>query len=259
MALKYHPDKNKAPGAEERFKEVAEAYEVLSDKKKREIYDAHGEEGLKGGVGGQNGPGVGQSFSYTFHGDPRATFAQFFGSASPFQAFFDMNGSGGGGNTMFFDRDMDVDMDPFANMGMGTRVPGGPGGAFRSHSFNFHGSPNRKEKTQDPPIEHDLYVSLEDIARGCVKKMKISRRVVQPDGTSKKEDKVLTIHVKPGWKAGTKITFQKEGDQGRNKIPADIVFIIRDKSHPQFKREGSDIRYSAKVSLKQVSIAQNEF
>ncbi|XP_013149346.1 PREDICTED: dnaJ protein homolog 1-like [Papilio polytes] len=102
LALKYHPDKNKAPGAEERFKEVAEAYEVLSDKKKREIYDAHGEAGLKGGMGGQNGPGVGQSYSYTFHGDPRATFAQFFGSASPFQAFFDLNG-GGGGTTMFFD------------------------------------------------------------------------------------------------------------------------------------------------------------
>ncbi|XP_061708342.1 dnaJ protein homolog 1 [Cydia pomonella] len=249
LALKYHPDKNKNAGAEERFKEVAEAYEVLSDKKKREIYDAHGEEGLKGGMGAHNGPGGGQSFSYTFHGDPKATFAQFFGSASPFQAFFDLNG-GGGGN--FFERDMmDVDMDPFANMGMGGPRPGGPGGAFRSHSFNFHGSPSRKEKTQDPPIEHDLYVSLEDIARGCVKKMKISRRVIQPDGTSKKEDKVLTIHVKPGWKAGTKITFQKEGDQGRNKIPADIVFIIRDKPNPLFKREGSDIRHTAKISLKQ--------
>lgn len=48
LALKYHPDKNKSPGAEEKFKEVAEAYEVLSDKKKREMYDKYGEEGLKG-------------------------------------------------------------------------------------------------------------------------------------------------------------------------------------------------------------------
>lgn len=47
LALKYHPDKNKAPGAEDRFKEVAEAYEVLSDKKKRDIFDQYGEEGLK--------------------------------------------------------------------------------------------------------------------------------------------------------------------------------------------------------------------
>lgn len=48
MALKFHPDKNKAAGAEEKFKEIAEAYEVLSDKKKREVYDKFGEEGLKG-------------------------------------------------------------------------------------------------------------------------------------------------------------------------------------------------------------------
>ena len=48
MALKYHPDKNKAAGSEEKFKEIAEAYEVLSDKRKREVYDQFGEEGLKG-------------------------------------------------------------------------------------------------------------------------------------------------------------------------------------------------------------------
>ncbi len=45
QALKWHPDKNKTANAEEKFKEVAEAYEVLSDPKKREIYDQHGEEG----------------------------------------------------------------------------------------------------------------------------------------------------------------------------------------------------------------------
>mgnify|MGYP002041754589 CR=1 FL=1 len=48
MALKYHPDKNKTAGAEEKFKEIAEAYEVLSDPKKRGVYDQYGEDGLKG-------------------------------------------------------------------------------------------------------------------------------------------------------------------------------------------------------------------
>lgn len=81
-ALKYHPDKNKEAGAEEKFKEVAEAYEILSDPKKKEIFDKYGEEGLKagggGGGGGGGGPGgAGQQFFYS-NVDPHQTFRMFF-------------------------------------------------------------------------------------------------------------------------------------------------------------------------------------
>lgn len=248
LALRYHPDKNRSAGAEEKFKEIAEAYEVLSDVKKREVYDKFGEEGLKGGASAGGGGG---GATYTFHGDPRATFAQFFGSATPFHNLFEFAGNRGFG---FHNDNMDIDMDPFG-LGMGPPRPPGQGGAFRSHSFNF-ASPNTgraasKDRAQDPAIEHDLYISLEEILRGCTKKMKICRRAIQPDGNTKKEDKLLTINVKPGWKAGTKITFQKEGDQSPRREPADIVFIIRDKPHPLFRREGSDIRYTCKLSLKE--------
>uniref|UniRef100_A0A1A9VZL6 J domain-containing protein n=1 Tax=Glossina brevipalpis TaxID=37001 RepID=A0A1A9VZL6_9MUSC len=244
QALRYHPDKNKAPNSEEKFKEVAEAYEVLSDKNKREIYDKYGEEGLKNG-GVRNGGNTNGTFTYQFHGDPRATFAQFFGSSNPFASFFDMSDN-------LFDKnvfDLDTEHDFFASpFGLGPRQ--GLGGAFRSHSFNVH-TPFKKEKPQDPPVEHDLYVMLEEIYHGCVKKMKISRRVQLPDGTSKKEDKYVSISIKPGWKSGTKVTFQKEGDQIPGRIPSDIVFIIRDKPHAMFKREGSDLRYTARLTLKQ--------
>lgn len=56
LALKYHPDKN--PNEGERFKLISQAYEVLSDTKKRQIYDAHGEDGIKegGGGGGMHNP-----------------------------------------------------------------------------------------------------------------------------------------------------------------------------------------------------------
>jgi len=57
LALKYHPDKNKEANAEEKFKEVAEAYEILSDPKKKEIFDKYGEEGLRAGAGGGGGGG----------------------------------------------------------------------------------------------------------------------------------------------------------------------------------------------------------
>lgn len=249
LALKYHPDKNKAPGAEEKFKEVAEAYEILSDKKKRDIYDQYGEEGLKGGDSGGSGTGPTGSnpggFSYTFHGDPRATFAQFFGTNDPFSIFFG-DDRGGFGNFAAMDHEMEGE-DIFAQMGGRP----GPGGAFRSQSFNMQGNPQAKKMKVDPPIEHDLYVTLEDVAAGCSKKMKISRMVVGMDGSARKEEKILQINVKPGWKAGTKITFPREGDQIPGKVPADIVFIIRDKPHVNFKREGSDIKFTAKIKLKE--------
>lgn len=66
------------------------------------------------------------------------------------------------------------------------------------------------------------------------------------------EDKILTIEIKRGWKEGTKITFPREGDESPNTIPADIVFIIKDKPHPHFRREGSNIVYPVRVSLRQV-------
>jgi hypothetical protein len=85
--------------------------------------------------------------------------------------------------------------------------------------------------------------------------MKITRKVLKSDGKSyRKEEKLLTINVKPGWKAGTKITFHREGDQNSSTIPADIVFIIRDKPHPHFKREGVDLKFTAKITSKEVLI-----
>ncbi|TDG38770.1 hypothetical protein AWZ03_014808 [Drosophila navojoa] len=220
LALKYHPDKNKSSKAEERFKEVAEAYEVLSDKKKRDIYDQFGEEGLKYGIPGRSSGQGCSSFAYQFHGDPRATFAQFFGSSDPFGMFF-------GDNLEQIFQAEDNPRNIWSNAG------------------NFQARP-----AQDPPIEHELYVALEDINSGCNKKMQISR-IRMHNGQSRKDTKLLDIEIKPGWKAGTKITFPKEGDEAPNRIAADIVFIIRDKPHPVFQRDGSDIQYTAKISLKQ--------
>ena len=66
MALKFHPDKNKAPDAEDKFKEAAEAYEVLSDAKKRNIYDQEEEgQGAAAGGGDCGGPDA-DAFHYQF-------------------------------------------------------------------------------------------------------------------------------------------------------------------------------------------------
>lgn len=227
LALKYHPDKNKTPEAEEKFKLVAEAYEVLSDKKKRDIYDQYGEAGLNGQMPmGGGGPGGGGAYNFSFHGDPHQTFAQFFGKDSPFDMFFNINNIAGNTTHQSFN-----------------------GMDFEPAGYSAYNTP-RKPKKQDPPIEHNLQVTLEEVLKGCTKKMKINRKVIGPGGMERKEDKVLTVNVKPGWKAGTKITFPREGDQNQNTIPSDIVFIIKDKPHKHFKRDGVDVHYSAKISLK---------
>ena len=75
-----------------------------------------------------------------------------------------------------------------------------------------------------------------------------SRKIIGSDGVQRPEDKVLSVNIKPGCKSGTKIKFAKEGDQTPGRVPADIVFIARDKLHPKFKREGSDIRHIVKIS-----------
>lgn len=72
--------------------------------------------------------------------------------------------------------------------------------------------------------------------------------------TSSIRDKILSIDVKPGWKEGTRIIFSKEGDQGPNSIPADIVFIVRQKSHHLFVRQHNDLIYKTQISLEMALI-----
>ncbi|XP_070566642.1 dnaJ homolog subfamily B member 6-like isoform X9 [Ptychodera flava] len=139
LALKWHPDKNqdKKDEAEKKFKEISEAYQVLSDKKKKEIYDRYGVEGLNGSTGGSSRPTYRRNyrtrtttanprrrrtywrasdFGAEFHDDfgsffhfdfktPDEVFRDFFGGRDPFAEFFEdtRRGTGhrGSGSSLF--------------------------------------------------------------------------------------------------------------------------------------------------------------
>ncbi len=96
LARKHHPDIDKSAGAEERFKEINEAYQILSDQQKKEAYDRFGHSAFEPGAGGspgsssggfryQYGPGVEFDFDFGGFRDPFDIFEEFFGVRSPFQ------------------------------------------------------------------------------------------------------------------------------------------------------------------------------
>lgn len=171
-------------------------------------------------------------FRNNFHSDPHATFSSFFHSSDHFDIFF--------GNDLDGEDDL---FNPFRRFTF-SHVGGYEGGLRRG-----------QRRLQGEAVVHDLLVSLEDVMHGCTKHVKITRSRLNPDGRSlRSEDKVLNVVVKKGWKAGTKITFPREGDETPNNTPADITFILRDQEHPQYKREGSNIVYTAKITLKEVSL-----
>jgi DnaJ family protein B protein 4 len=62
-------------------------------------------------------------------------------------------------------------------------------------------------------------------------------------------EEILTIDIKPGWKRGTKITFPEKGNEQPNVIPADLVFVIDEKPHSTFTREGNDLVVTKKIPL----------
>jgi len=271
MALRWHPDRNAgSEEANQKFKEISEAFEVLSDSQKRAVYDQFGEEGLKGGGGPPPGAGggfpgggfsgfpAGSTFTFSSGGpggfgrggftatDPQKIFEQIFGG-----------GLGGfSGRSGGFSMDQDDDMGGFGGFpfgggmsGMPGGMPGGMGGMPRRGSFRSaaggtprNESPSKKETTE---IVRQLKLSLNELYSGTTKRLKVGRRLL--DGTT--EDKVVEIHVLPGWKSGTKVRFPKAGNELSNGDAQDLVFVVEEKPHEVLKRAGNDLIATLKISL----------
>uniref|UniRef100_A0A0E0EKZ7 J domain-containing protein n=1 Tax=Oryza meridionalis TaxID=40149 RepID=A0A0E0EKZ7_9ORYZ len=271
LAMRWHPDKNHTgkKDAEAKFKDITEAYNVLSDAGKRALYDQYGEEGPGGGGGG----------------GADDIFAEFFGS-TPFTYC-----NTGAGTT--------------ARAKQQAAWDAGGGGAYfgRGGFARDHGGGGAAAAPQPPPVESKLACTLEELYVGVTKNMKISRNVVDASGGGsnldfwgnkqtelhpdleeklgrkrrrgvvyrglgvivvadhppishplayarmKTESEILSIEVKPGWKKGTKITFPGKGNQQWSQLPADLVFVVDEKPHDVYRRDGNDLVAEARVTL----------
>ncbi|OMO51648.1 hypothetical protein CCACVL1_29664 [Corchorus capsularis] len=209
LAMKWHPDKNPVnkKEAEAKFKQISEAYDVLSDPQKRQIYDLYGEEGIKSAE--LSSPG----------------------------GFAGGGGGVGGGAYRFNPRNADDIFAEFFGGGPEKRFHGGDGGVASQG--------NKKAA----PVESKLLCSLEELYKGGRRKMRISRTVPDEFGKPKTLEEILKIDIKPGWKKGTKITFPEKGNHEPGVIPADLIFVVDEKPHAMFKRDGNDLVVHQKITL----------
>jgi DnaJ homolog subfamily B member 4 len=235
-AMKWHPDKNpnNKTAAEKKFKEISEAYQILSDPKRKEIYDRYGEEGIKSGMSEMPqgaGPSSGfQQASFTNMGG----FSSMGGFRDPDDLFRELFGG----------------INTGSRGGMGSMGGGGMGNLHEmfGNSSGTHSTQSQALKKQ-PDSEVDLNLDLLELYHGTTKRWKTTKRVVRQDGTVDPQEKIHEVVIKPGYKAGTKIRFRAIGNDKPGYMPADVVFVIKEKPHSVFKRDGDNILYTAKISL----------
>lgn len=256
MSKKYHPDINKEPGAEEKYKEVQEAYETLSDDQKRAAYDQYGPDGANAGFGGQGGFGG-------FDGG-----AGFGGFEDIFSSFF-----GGGAtrnpnaprqgddlqyrvNLSFEEAVFGAEKEVHYNREATCKTCSGSGakpGTSPVTCGRCHGQGVINVDTQTPLGVMRRQVTC-DVCHGTGQEIKDPCQTCHGTGHEKQSHKV-SVKIPAGVETGQQIRLAGQGESGFNGGPyGDLFVIINVNPSDKFTRDGSTIYYTLNISFVQAAL-----
>ena len=256
MSKKYHQDINKEPGAEEKYKEVQEAYETLSDDQKRAAYDQYGPDGANAGFGGQGGFGG-------FDGG-----AGFGGFEDIFSSFF-----GGGAarnpnaprqgddlqyrvNLSFEEAVFGAEKEVHYNREATCKTCSGSGakpGTSPVTCGRCHGQGVINVDTQTPLGVMRRQVTC-DVCHGTGQEIKDPCQTCHGTGHEKQSHKV-SVKIPAGVETGQQIRLAGQGESGFNGGPyGDLFVIINVNPSDKFTRDGSTIYYTLNISFVQAAL-----
>ncbi len=239
LARKYHPDVNKEKDAAQKFKDVNEAYEVLSDREKRKRYDSLGSSWQEGA---DFTPPPGYE---NIHIDFGA------GDFSGFKTFHEFGDQGAMGGFSDFFETMFADFFQQSSGRTGQRA----------YTRTTAEPPRPKEKPEALDITRDLFIDLEDLMEPGTKAVKVSYMDKCKECSGRGSycyqcggsgfatiTKTLNVKIPAGVKEGTKIRLAGEGKVGRHGQKGNLYLIVKYKKHPYFKPEGSNITAELEIS-----------
>jgi len=256
LALKFHPDRNKSEEASEHFKEISEAYAVLSDAEKRKLYDQHGHSGVDGKYSQDDiFRGARGNFSDVF-GDifgQRGGFDSIFSSI--FGGGFGRSGQMKGGDLIYnvevtledvlHGRKIELDLKTNVNCENCRGTGCHPGTSPRQcGNCGGQGQVRRQHNTQ--------FASFVT-AQACGKCRGQGRIIEKPCGKCKGSGMVKSIrramfNLPPGIDNGD-YELRGEGEGMPGGVDGDLILRVRVKPHAHFKRDGRDIHYDERISI----------
>jgi molecular chaperone DnaJ len=255
IAIKYHPDKNPDdPTAEDKFKEAAEAYEVLSDQQKRQRYDQFGHQGMNGGFGG-GGMNMDDIFSQ---------FGDIFGGGSPFESFFGGGRSGGGGRRTRKGSNLRIklklNLEEIAN-GVEKKIKvkryvacatcGGNGAknGTEMQTCNTCQGSGQVRKVVNTMLGQMVSTATCPTCNGEGRIVTSNCGTCHGSGRELQEE-VITINVPAGVMDGMQLSMSGKGNvPERGGVPGDLLIQIEEEAHPTLKRDGNNVIFDQYISF----------